>query len=273
MRMADPLQFQAGEPAGGACVPVALVGAGPGDPELLTLRALRRLQQADVLVYDHLVDARVLALANPAAERLYVGKQASRHSVPQDGINALLVRHARRGLRVVRLKGGDPYVFGRGGEEAEYLAAHGVAFEVVPGITSASGAAAFAGIPLTHRDHAHAVTFVTGHLRDDGATLDWHALARPKQTLVVYMGLAALPRLAAELVAHGLPADTPAAAIERATTPQQRVVIATIATLAGAAARAGLQPPTLLVVGDVVRLRESLAGADETCGAAAMTAS
>ena len=237
---------------------VSLVGAGPGDAELLTLRALRRLQQADVVVHDALVGADVLALIAPAAERIDVGKRARRHSVPQPDTNALLVRLARRGMRVVRLKGGDPFMFGRGGEEAEYLIAHGVPFEVVPGVTSAAGAASCAGIPLTHRDHAHACVFVTGHLCDERASPDWAALARPRQTLVIYMGLGAVASITAQLAAHGLPAHTPAAAVERATTAHQRVVTATLATLAEEVTRAALGAPTILIVGEVVRLRDTL---------------
>jgi uroporphyrin-III C-methyltransferase / precorrin-2 dehydrogenase / sirohydrochlorin ferrochelatase len=238
---------------------VALVGAGPGDPELLTLRALKAIERADVIVYDRLVSAEILALARPRAQRIDVGKTRDRHTVPQRDINALLVRLANEGKRVVRLKGGDPFIFGRGGEELETLAAHGIAFEVVPGVSAANGVAAYAGIPLTHRDHAQACVFVTGHLKDGTMNLDWPALARPRQTIVVYMGLAGLPTLCRELIAHGLPGATPAAIVQQGTTARQRVVSATLATLAERASAAAIEPPTLIIVGEVVRLRSALA--------------
>jgi uroporphyrin-III C-methyltransferase len=237
---------------------VALVGGGPGDPELLTVRAARLIGQADVLVFDHLVGKGVLALAPAAAERIYVGKQAGKHTMPQESINALLVKLAREGKRVVRLKGGDPYIFGRGGEEGEALADAGIAFEVVPGVTAACGAAAYAGIPLTHRDHAQAVVFVTGHLRDDSSNLDWPALARAQQTVVIYMGVLSLPEISQQLIAHGMPPETPAACVRQATLPEQFTVAATIASLPQAVAEAGLRPPALLIIGHVVSLREQL---------------
>jgi uroporphyrin-III C-methyltransferase/precorrin-2 dehydrogenase/sirohydrochlorin ferrochelatase len=237
---------------------VALVGTGPGDPELLTLRALRMIEQADVVLYDHLVSDDVMALVPPRVERIYVGKQCSNHAMRQDAINALMVELARLRKRVVRLKGGDPFIFGRGGEEIETLADHGIAFQVVPGITAASGVSAYAGIPLTHRDHAHAVVFVTGHRKDDD-DLDWDALARGGQTIVCYMGSRGLERFCAELAAHGLAPATPAAIVSHGTRATQRVVTATLATLAAAANAAALEPPTLVIVGDVVRLRERLA--------------
>jgi uroporphyrin-III C-methyltransferase len=238
---------------------VILVGAGPGDPELLTLRAARLLAQADVVVYDHLVGAGVLELIGAQAERVYVGKQRDHHSVPQDQINSLLVQLAREGRRVVRLKGGDPFVFGRGGEELQVLAAAGVDFEVVPGITAACGVASYAGIPLTHRDFAHSCTFVTGHLKDGSCNLDWVALARPRQTVVIYMGLSGLAEICARLKAHGLPGDWPAAVVSHGTQASQRVVCATLDSLADAVAREGLQSPCLTIVGEVVRLRDELA--------------
>ena len=238
---------------------VALVGAGPGDPELLTLKALRLIEQADAIVYDRLVAAEIVALARPGAQLIYAGKQRAHHTLTQEAIGALLVRLAREGKRVVRLKGGDPFIFGRGGEEIEILAAHAIPFEVVPGISAANGVAAYAGIPLTHRDCAQACVFVTGHLCNGTMDLDWPALARPRQTLVVYMGLLGLPVLSRELVAHGLAADTPAAIVQHGTSRTQRVLVDTIATLPAAAAAAGFEAPTLIIIGDVVRLHRTLA--------------
>ena len=238
---------------------VYLVGAGPGDPELLTLKAARLIGEADVLVYDNLVSQEVLALARPDAELMYAGKERGNHSLPQEQINELLVRLAKTGKRVVRLKGGDPYIFGRGGEEVETLQADGVHFEVVPGITAAAGVATYAGIPLTHRNHAQACVFVTGHLKDGSMNLDWPGLARKRQTVVIYMGLSGLSSLCGKLMEHGLPADWPAAIVQRGTTPEQRTVTATLATLPERAASAQLRPPTLIIVGEVVRLHERLA--------------
>jgi uroporphyrin-III C-methyltransferase len=237
---------------------VALVGAGPGDPELLTLRAARLIAEAEVLVFDHLVSADVLALARKDAERIYVGKESGSHTLPQDEINQLLVRLAGAGRRVVRLKGGDPFVFGRGGEEVEDLAAAGIPFEVVPGITAACGVAAYAGIPLTHRDHAQSVVFATGHAKPGGADADWTALARPRQTAVIYMGVGALAGICERLVAHGRGADTPAALVENGTTAAQRTVVGTLATLPAIAVEAGVKPPALLIVGEVVSLHGRL---------------
>ena len=247
---------------GRACGKVYLVGAGPGDPELLTLRAARLLERAEVVVYDHLVSPGVLALIGPEAERIYVGKQRCQHSMAQDQINALLVRLAQAGRQVVRLKGGDPFVFGRGGEELQVLAAEGVAFEVVPGITAACGVASYAGIPLTHRDVAQSCLFTTGHLKDGSCELDWPALVRPRQTVVIYMGLSGLATICRQLVAHGLPAHWPAAVVAQGTTAAQQVVCATLATLADAVAEAGLTSPALTIVGEVVRLRTQLAWFD-----------
>ncbi|QTP53396.1 uroporphyrinogen-III C-methyltransferase [Billgrantia sulfidoxydans] len=238
---------------------VAIVGAGPGDPGLLTLRALSLLQQADCLVFDRLVSEEVLALARPEAVRYYVGKASSHHSLPQEQTNALLVELALEGKRVLRLKGGDPYIFGRGGEEAEHLVACGVGFRVVPGITSASGCSSYAGFPLTHRDHAQSVTFVTGHAKADGElALDWAALAVPHHTAVFYMGLANAALISTELQRHGLPADHPVALVERGTTPGQRHVLSTLGELEEAIEREALKPPTLIVVGEVVRLADTL---------------
>jgi uroporphyrin-III C-methyltransferase/precorrin-2 dehydrogenase/sirohydrochlorin ferrochelatase len=242
---------------------VHLVGAGPGDPDLLTMKAHRLLQRADVVVYDRLVSAEILAMARRDAERLYVGKRSANHTMPQDEINDRLVALARAGKSVVRLKGGDPLVFGRGGEEIEALARAGVAVEVVPGITAALGCAASAGIPLTHRDHAQACVFVTGHRRDGRLDLDWPMLARPRQTVVIYMGVEALPTIAAQLVAHGLPASTPVALIENGTTDRERRVVGTLASIERQAMRARLDGPTLCVVGEVVGLAMTQTGADK----------
>jgi len=234
---------------------VSLVGAGPGDPDLLTLAAVRRIASADVIVHDHLVDERVLQHARPEAQVVYAGKESGAHSVPQPEINAILASHALAGRHVVRLKGGDPFIFGRGGEEMHYLLERGVPCEVVPGVTSAGGAAAASGIPLTHRDCAQGLTFITGHARAEGPEPDWSTLARPRHTVVVYMGLAAAERIADALIAAGRDPQTPAAAIERATQPGQRVVTATLATLATSVRTAGLRSPTLLVIGEVVAIR------------------
>ena len=237
---------------------VYLVGGGPGNPELLTLRALRVLQMANVVLYDHLVSPAIVDLCRREAERIYVGKQSSNHALPQEDINALMVRLAKEGKRVLRLKGGDPFVFGRGGEEIETLAAHGVAFEVVPGITAACGVSAYAGIPLTHRDYAEKVTFVTGHLKDGTLNLDWPALVRPRQTVVIYMGVQGLAVLCESLVKHGLPATHPAAIVEKGTQAAQRAFTATLGTLAEVAAREKVRAPALVIVGEVVQLRDRL---------------
>jgi uroporphyrin-III C-methyltransferase/precorrin-2 dehydrogenase/sirohydrochlorin ferrochelatase len=231
---------------------VALVGAGPGDPGLLTLRGLRVLNEADVILHDRLVSPEVLALARRDAERIEVGKQVGGdHHATQARIHALMVEHARAGKRVVRLKGGDPFVFGRGGEELEVLHAHGIDFEVVPGITAAVACAAYAGIPLTHREHAQSVRFVTAHGHDDGDTLDWNALAQERQTLAFYMGVSGLDRLRDNLVAHGRSADTPFALIENGTRASQRVVVGTLANLPETAQARAVKAPALLIVGEV----------------------
>ncbi len=237
---------------------VSLVGAGPGDPELLTLRAARRIGEADAIVYDHLVGEGILELARPAAARIYAGKEAGRHALPQSQINRLLVDLAQEGLQVVRLKGGDPFIFGRGGEEMQELVAHGIVTEIVPGVTAAAGMAAATGIPLSHRDHAQTVLLATGHLRNGTVDLDWASLARPRQTLVIYMGLGALEIICRELTAHGMPATTPAAVVHAATTPAQRVVTGTLATLAPRVRDARLKTPSLIVVGTVVELHSLL---------------
>ncbi|WP_081949094.1 uroporphyrinogen-III C-methyltransferase [Litchfieldella xinjiangensis] len=241
---------------------VTLIGAGPGDPELLTLKAVKRLQAADVILRDRLVSDEILAMANPQAQCFYVGKARSHHSVPQEGINQALVDWARKGKRVVRLKGGDPFIFGRGGEELETLAEAGIPFEVIPGITAASGCAAYAGIPLTHRDHAQSVRFITGHLRSGDCNLDWPTLARPGQTLVFYMGLGSVSIIRDQLVAHGLPSETPLALIEQGTTARQRVHVGNLAELPASLEQDTIKPPTLIIVGGVVSLQAKLAWFD-----------
>jgi uroporphyrin-III C-methyltransferase/precorrin-2 dehydrogenase/sirohydrochlorin ferrochelatase len=238
---------------------VVLVGAGPGDPGLLTLRALRALNEADVILHDRLVSADVLDLARRDAERIEVGKQAGNHHTTQDGIHALLLEHARAGRRVVRLKGGDPFVFGRGGEELEFLRLHEIPYEVVPGITAAVACAAYAGIPLTHRDHAQSVRFVTGHCRSSLDTLDWAALAQERQTLAVYMGVGELASLQARLIEHGRAATTPFALIENGSRREQRVVTGTLANLAERASVHAVGSPALLILGEVAALAQSLA--------------
>lgn len=237
---------------------VVLVGAGPGDPGLLTLRALRALQNADVVLYDRLVSAEVLDLARRDAERIYVGKAAGNAHVSQEGINELLVKLAKQGKRVCRLKGGDPFIFGRGGEELEALAAEGIRFEVVPGVTAAAGCAAYAGIPLTHRDHAQALTFVTGHCKGETSNVDWDLVSRPNQTAVFYMGLGHLESIVSQLRAHGVPADRAAAVVEQGTRAQQRVVTGALDELAQRVQEAGIESPALLIVGEVTRLHETL---------------
>lgn len=247
---------------------VTLVGAGPGDPELLTLKAVKALQAASLVLYDHLVSPAVLAFLPPDAERVYVGKESSRHTLPQGDIIELMVRLARSGRAVLRLKGGDGYIFGRGGEEAQALAAQGIPFTVVPGLTAAQGAAASVGIPLTHRDHACSLVLSTGHLRENRQLdMDWDLLARPHQTVVLYMGVNNLPEICRQLVAHGLPADTPAALVEKATLPDERCITGTLAELPSLALRHQVRPPALIMIGSVVSVRAQLVPATTACTA------
>lgn len=237
---------------------VYLVGAGPGDPDLLTFRALRLMQQADVVVYDRLVSAEILDLTRRDSEKIYVGKQRQNHSLPQDSINDLLANLAKQGKRVVRLKGGDPFIFGRGGEEIETLMQQGINFQVVPGITAASGCATYAGIPLTHRDHAQSCTFVTGHLKDGSIDLNWQQLSAPNQTLVFYMGLSGLDKICQSLIEHGCSAKHPIAIIQQGTTANQRVLTGTLDSLPQSVADKGIKAPTLIIVGSVVTLHDKL---------------
>jgi uroporphyrin-III C-methyltransferase len=239
---------------------VFLVGAGPGDPELLTIKAARTIASADVIVHDRLVSDAILDTAPAVAARICVGKQPRRHPVPQDEINALLVRLARTGLTIVRLKGGDPFIFGRGGEEAEVLAAAGIAFEVIPGITAAQCCAASAGVPLTHRGLATGLRFVTGHCREDAPLdLDWQGLADPGTTLVLYMGVAQIRQIAARLIEHGMPAHMPVVAIANGTRSDERQVASTLFDIADVVAAEGLANPVAFIIGDVVGLDLSLA--------------
>lgn len=237
---------------------VYLVGAGPGDPELLTFKALRLMQQADVVVYDRLVSKDILEMVRRDAEKIYVGKAASNHTVPQQQINQILADEAQKGKRVVRLKGGDPFIFGRGGEELETLIQYDIPFQVVPGITAASGTSSYAGIPLTHRDHAQSVVFATGHLKDDSIDLDWPALVQKRQTLVFYMGLTGLEVICRQLKNHGMSANMPIALVQSATTAEQKVVTGTLDSILSEVEKAGIVPPALIIVGTVVSLHQQL---------------
>jgi uroporphyrin-III C-methyltransferase / precorrin-2 dehydrogenase / sirohydrochlorin ferrochelatase len=237
---------------------VFLVGGGPGDPDLLTFRALRLMQQCDVCVYDKLVSPEVMELVRRDAELIYVGKARDQHTMPQEQINDLLARLALEGKRVLRLKGGDPFIFGRGGEEIETLMQHGVPFQVVPGITAANGVSSYAGIPLTHRDYAQACLFITGHLKDGTVNLDWEAMTRPNQTIVVYMGLIGLAEICKQLMLRGVSEKMPVAVIQQGTTQNQRVVTATLSNIAEQVTIEQIKPPCLIIIGEVVLLREKL---------------
>ena len=237
---------------------VYLVGAGPGDPDLLTLRALRLMHKADVVLYDRLVSPEILLKLRPDAQKIYVGKRRADHAVPQETINEMLVRLAKEGKRVLRLKGGDPFIFGRGGEELESLAAAGIPFQIVPGITAASGCASYAGIPLTHRDYSQSVRFLTGHTKDGRVPLEWDILVKEQQTLVFYMGLAGLPFICDQLLKHGMSSTTPAAVIQQGTTQNQKVVVGSLDRIAGLAVEKKIQAPTIIIIGEVVKLQKSL---------------
>jgi uroporphyrin-III C-methyltransferase/precorrin-2 dehydrogenase/sirohydrochlorin ferrochelatase len=251
----EALARESGAPARGEVYPI---GGGPGDPDLLTFRALRLMQQADVVVYDRLVSPQVLDLVRRDAEKIYAGKERANHAIPQGDINQLLVKLAKEGKRVVRLKGGDPFIFGRGGEEIATLAAEGIPFQVVPGITAAAGCASYAGIPLTHRDYSQSVVFVTGHLQDGSIDLNWKALSQPQQTVVFYMGLHGVPEICKQLIAHGLPATTPVALVQQGTTIHQRTFISNLTDMPDLVAREEIKPPTLIIVGEVVQLHDKL---------------
>ena len=237
---------------------VYLVGAGPGDPDLLTFKALRLIRQADVVLYDRLVSPEIMNLVRQDAEKVNVGKERARHTMPQTSINDLLVEYAKKGHRVLRLKGGDPFIFGRGGEEIETLAQEKIAFQVVPGITAASGCSCYSGIPLTHRDYAQSVRFITGHLKDDSHNLPWHELVHLNQTLVFYMGLSALETICNELIAHGMSPEMPAALISKGTTREQQVLVDTVGGLHASYQQSTLRAPTIIIVGEVVSLHDKL---------------
>lgn len=245
---------------------VYLVGAGPGDPDLLTFKALRLIQKAEVVLYDRLVSDQIVDFTRRDAERVFVGKSRSDHAVPQQEINQLLVDYARQGRKVLRLKGGDPFIFGRGGEEIDLLAEQGIPFQVVPGITAASGCACYAGIPLTHRDFAQSVRFITGHLKDGTSNLPWAELVHQNQTLVVYMGLVGLPVICEQLIAHGRDPRTPIALVQQGTTPHQKVLTGTLRDMPEKAQNTSITPPTLLIIGEVVHLRDKLAWFEQRSG-------
>ena len=250
----EPVIDKAGE--------VYLVGAGPGDPDLLTFRALRLMQQAEVVLYDRLVAPEIVDLCRKDAERIYVGKKRDQHTLPQTEINQLLVDLAKQGKRVLRLKGGDPFIFGRGGEEIDLLSAENIPFQVIPGITAASGCASYAGIPLTHRDYAHTCVFITGHLKDGSMDLNWDTLIQPRQTIAVYMGIVGLEVLCRELIARGMSETMPAALIQQGTTHKQKVYISDLASLPDIPRQHDIQPPTMIIIGEVVKLHENLSWFD-----------
>ncbi len=237
---------------------VYLVGAGPGDPDLLTFRALRLMQRADVVLYDRLVSDEIVAMVRRDAEKIYVGKEKANHAVPQEKINQMLVRLAKEGKRVLRLKGGDPFIFGRGGEEIKDLFHEGVSFQVVPGVTAAAGCAAYAGIPLTHREFSQSVSFVTGHLKDGSFNLNWKLLSQPNHTVVIYMGLTGLEIISQKLIEHGVSPDMPAALVQQGTTRNQRVITGTLSTLPEKVKTEKVVPPTLIIIGEVVTLQDKL---------------
>ena len=237
---------------------VWLIGAGPGDPDLLTFRALRLMQQADVVLHDRLVSDEILNLCRRDADRIYVGKRRADHAVPQEQINQLLVDLAKEGKSVVRLKGGDPFIFGRGGEEIELLSEAGIDFQIVPGVTAASGCATYAGIPLTHREHAQSCLFVTGHLKDGTVDLNWPLLATANQTVVIYMGLVGLPIICQKLIEHGVDRDMPIALVQQGTTTQQQVFTGTLSTMESVINKQEVKAPTLIIIGSVVGLRDRL---------------
>ncbi|ADZ90625.1 uroporphyrinogen-III C-methyltransferase [Marinomonas mediterranea] len=238
---------------------VYLIGAGPGDPDLLTIKAHRLLSQADVVLYDRLVGEQIIDMIPENAEKLYVGKAKSLHTLPQEDINVLLGEKAKEGKTVVRLKGGDPFIFGRGGEELEELVEEGIPFEVVPGVTAAAGCAAYAGIPLTHRDYAQSVRFLTGHLKDGTTELPWDELVHPSQTLVIYMGLTGIESISQALIRFGMPPSMPVAVVEKGTTKDQRVFTSTIKSISGVVKDNDVKSPALLIIGEVVMLQEKLA--------------
>lgn len=250
-KLQDPEKTDSGE--------VYLVGAGPGDPDLLTFKALRLMQKADIVLYDNLVANVIVELCRRDAEFIYVGKKSCRHAVPQEQINSMMVDFAKEGKRVVRLKGGDPFIFGRGGEELEVLAEHGVSFQIVPGITAASGCASYAGIPLTHRDYAHSVRFITGHCKAGSSDIPWAELKDNQQTLVFYMGVKNLSEICNSLMAEGCSPERPVAIVHRGTTERQKTVTGTLATISNIAQKSEIKPPSLVIIGDVVRLHSTLA--------------